>query len=157
VPGPIEETRYELRVRHLPEVVIAALIDFTPRRPLIWPETSHPNVYRLHRLHATDAEVTEGLPFSWSRERYDWSEPGVVTLTQLDSNVARDGLIRYDITPVQEGSRIVCTRSRAFYGTRARIAGTVMTLIGARLLKAQLRRGIERFVDIADRGSRTTG
>jgi hypothetical protein len=81
----------------------------------------------------------------------------VVTLTQLDSNVARDGLIRYDITPVQEGSRIVCTRSRAFYGTRARIAGTVMTLIGARLLKAQLRRGIERFVDIADRGSRTTG
>jgi hypothetical protein len=47
----------------------------------------------------------------------------VVTLTQLDSNVARDGLIRYDITPVQEGSRIVCTRSRAFYGTRGRIAG----------------------------------
>jgi hypothetical protein len=32
-----------------------------------------------------------------------------------------------------------------------------MTLIGAWLLKAQLRRGIERFVDIADRGSRTTG
>jgi hypothetical protein len=157
VPGPIEETRYELRVRHLPDVVIAALIDFTPRRPLIWPETSHPDVYRLHRLNATDAEVTEGLPFSWSRERYDWSEPGVVTLTQLDSNVARDGLIRYVITPVREGSRIVCTRSRAFYGTRGRIAGTVMTLIGARLLKAQLRRGIERFVDIADRGSRTTG
>jgi hypothetical protein len=114
-------------------------------------------VYHLHRISATDAEVTEGLPFSWSRERYDWSEPGVVTLTQLESNVARDGLIAYHVTPDQGGSLIACTRSRAYYGTRGRIAGTVMTLFGARILKRQLRRGIERFVEIANRTPRPTG
>jgi hypothetical protein len=150
MPGPVEQTRYELTVRHPPRIVIAALTDFSDRRPLIWPETSHPAVYRVHRLDVTDAEVTEGLPFSWSREHYDWSEPSVVTLTQLDSNVARDGLIRYEITPDLKGSRIACTRSRVFYGVRGRIAGTIMTMFGARILKGQLRRGIERFVGIAD-------
>jgi hypothetical protein len=93
--GPVENTRYELAMPFPPEVVLGALVDFSDRRPRVWPETSHPAVYEVHSLDATHADVTEGLPFAWSRERYDWSEPGVLRLTQVDSNVARNGSIRY--------------------------------------------------------------
>jgi hypothetical protein len=93
-----------------PEQVIAALVDFSDRRPRIWTETCHPAIYRVHRLADTDAEVTEGVPFSWSREHYDWSHPGEVTLTQLTSNVARDGVIIYRVSEPAAGSRVECSR-----------------------------------------------
>lgn len=99
---------------------------------------------RLHRLGDTDADVTEGLPFTWSRERRDWSQPGAVTLTQLDSNVARDGTIRHEIQPDGSGSRITCERHREFFGLRGRIAGSLMVMAGQWILKRQLRAGILR-------------
>jgi len=144
VSGPIERTRYELRVDASPHEVIAALVDFGPERRRIWRETSHPAVFRVHRIGDREAEVTEGVPFAWSRERYDWSIPGIVTLTQLDSNVARNGLIRYDIQAAGAGSLIRCERYREFHGIRGRIAGTLMTLAGPWILRRQLAAGIAR-------------
>jgi len=144
VSGPVEDTRYVLRVELPPDAVLAALVDFSPERQRVWRETSHPSVYRVHEVGQTWADVTEGIPFSWSRERYDWSRPGIVTLTQLDSNVARDGTIRYEIEPDGAGSRITCTRHREFFGARGRLAGTVMRLIGPAVLKSQLGAGLER-------------
>jgi len=142
--GPIEDTNYELRVPSSAADVLQALIDFGPLRPRIWPETSHPRVYRVHELGTHQAEVTEGVPAAWSRERYDWSEPGVVTLTQVDSNVSRKGTIRYRIMEDGTGTCIVCNRHREFYGIRGYLAGTVMKTLGAMILRRQLRRGIER-------------
>lgn len=89
--GPIEETRYELTVSASSADVLLALTDFGPMRPQIWPETSHPRVYRIYEVGGVTADVTEGVPQAWSRERYDWSQPGTVTLTQIDSNVSRNG------------------------------------------------------------------
>ena len=143
--GPIERTRYAITLDLAPAEVLGALVYFGPDRSEIWRETSHPAVYRVHDVGETDAEVTEGVPFAWSRERYDWSEPGVVTLTQLASNVARNGTIRYEITAEGSGSVVTCDRYREFHGLRGRLAGTLMTLFGARLLKAQLRAGCERW------------
>lgn len=143
--GPNERTRYELRVELPPERVTAALVDFGPDRVRIWRETSHPAVYRLHWLGDRHAEVTEGVPFAWSRERYDWSEPGVVILTQLDSNVARNGRIRYEVQPDAEGSRIACDRYREFYGLRGRLAGTLMVIAGRAILRRQLEAGLRRL------------
>jgi hypothetical protein len=142
--GPIEDTRYELTVSASSADVLVALTDFGPMRPQIWPETSHPRIYRVHEVGAGTAEVTEGVPQTWSRERYDWSQPGVVTLTQLDSNVSRNGTIRYTLTPSSAGTHIACVRHREFYGVRGRLAGTLMRAIGARILPRQLRGGIER-------------
>jgi hypothetical protein len=140
----VERTRYELWVPMPPERVVAALVDFGSERARIYPETSHRAVYRLHRLGEHEAEVTEGMPWAWSRERYDWSQPGVVTLTQLDSNVARNGTIRYEIQAEGTGSRIRCDRYREFYGVRGRLAGTFMVLFGAAILRRQLRAGLAR-------------
>ena len=142
--GPVEDTRYELRLEMPPDAVLQALVDFSPERHRIWPETSHPSVYRVHEVGESWADVTEGIPFSWSHERYDWSRPGIVTLTQLDSNVARNGTIRYEIEPDGAGSMITCTRHREFFGARGRLAGTFMGLIGPAVLKRQLRAGLER-------------
>ena len=148
--GPIERTRYELWVAIPPERVVAALVDFGPDRARIYPETSHPAVYRVHQVGDRHAEVTEGMPWAWSRERYDWSQPGVVTLAQLESNVARNGTIRYEIEAEGTGSRIRCNRYREFYGVRGRLAGTFMVLFGAAILRRQLRTGLSRAASSAD-------
>ena len=142
--GPVEDARYVLRTELPPDAVLQALVNFSTERQRIWRETSHPAVYRVHEIGETRAVVTEGIPFSWSRERYDWSRPGIVTLTQLDSNVARNGTIRYELEPDGAGTRITCTRHREFFGARGRVAGTVMRLIGPAVLKRQLHAGLER-------------
>jgi hypothetical protein len=151
VAGPIENTHYELIVPFPPDVVVGALLDFSDRRRRVWPETSHPAVYAIHSLDATHADVTEGVPFAWSRERYDWSDPGVVRLTQVDSNVARNGSIRYRIESTGAGTRIACDRTRTFFGWRGRLAWTLMTLAGGPILRRQLRQGIERHAGLASR------
>ena len=43
-----EITHHALDVAYAPEGLIKTLVDFSDRRPLIWRETSHPEVYRLH-------------------------------------------------------------------------------------------------------------
>lgn len=144
--GPTEHTRWELETALSPQAVTDALVDFSPRREVIWKETCDPTVYRVHSVGDTWAEVTEGVSYAWSRERYDWSEPGVVTLTQLESNIAQPvGTIRYTIAPLPDGgSRIVCERYRQFRGGPGRVLGTFLVLFGPRSLRAQFRGSLER-------------
>lgn len=145
-----EQTRYALDVPYPPEHVANALVDFSDRRGTIWPETCHPSVYRLHSVAATTADVTEGLPISWSREHYDWSEPGRVVLRQVDSNIASPGgTIEYRITSTAKGSRVECQRQRSFIGFRGHLLGSVMVLFGPGILSRQLRNGLGRAWDLA--------
>lgn len=148
--GPIERTSYRLTVQMPPERVCAALTDFSSIRTSIWRETSHPLVYRVHEVGDSWVEVTEGVPFSWSRERYEWDSPALVLLTQLDSNVARNGTIRYDLTGNGDATIVDCTRYREFYGLRGRLAGTIMVIAGGALLKRQLRAGLVRYRRMAE-------
>ena len=74
--GPVEDTRYVVRVELPPDAALRALVDFSAERQRVWRETSHRAVYRVHEIGKTWAVVTEGILFSWSRERYDWSQPG---------------------------------------------------------------------------------
>jgi hypothetical protein len=144
--GPTERTRWELDTLLSVEAVTDALVDFSPRREVIWKETSDPAVYRVHTVGDAWAEVTEGVSYAWSRERYDWSVPGVVTLTQLEGNIVEPvGTIRYEITARPGGgARIVCERYRRFRGRRGRILGTFMVLFGPRILRWQFRLALDR-------------
>jgi hypothetical protein len=145
--GPTEHTRWVLDTPLSAETVIDALVDFSPRREVIWKETCDPAVYRIHAMGHTWAEVTEGVSYAWSRERYDWSVPEVVTLTQLEANIAEPvGTIRYTIAeqPDGGGARIVCERYRVFRGPRGRVAGTFMVLFGRWILRSQFRVALER-------------
>ena len=146
--GPTEHTHWELHHALSPDQVVAALIDFSDRRPAIWSETSHPAVYRVHAIGPDWAEATEGVPGAWSRERYDWSTPGTVTLTQLAGNIVETlGSIRYTISPAaQGGSQVVCDRERQYRGdVTSRARGTLMKLLGGPILSRQFRTGLDRW------------
>lgn len=141
-----EHTAWEIETSMAPDAVLAALTDFGPDRSRIWRESSHPKVYKVHATGPAWAEVTEGVTVAWSRERYDWSAPGVVTLTQLDSNVATgSGTIRYTLLPMGEGTRITCDRHRLYRSSIDGLrAGIFMRLLGPRVLRWQFGRGLVR-------------
>jgi len=77
-----------------PEQVRAALIDFSERRPEIWPGLTA-SLYEVYSVGETSAEVKEGtkLPWGpfWARERYDWSDPDTVRWTVQESNFSEPG------------------------------------------------------------------
>ena len=76
------ELRFTIEAPVAPEIVLGALLDFTDRRPDLWPELD-PEVYRVERVEGTTALVREGqrTPRLWALEEYDWSVPGTVTWT----------------------------------------------------------------------------
>ena len=147
-----ERTTWVLDSTLKPADVLAALVYFGPDRPRIWTETTHPKIYRVHEVGSTWAIVTEGVPSAWSRERYDWATPGIVTLAQLDSNVALPGgRIRYTIEASARGSRIACDRARTYLATPdGLLAGIFMRLAGRPILRWQFARGLARAEALAD-------
>lgn len=149
-----EHTTWVLETWMTPQAVLDALIDFGPDRAQIWTETSHPRIYAVNEVGPTWADVTEGVPISWSRERYDWSTPGVVTLTQLDSNVTLPtGRTRYTLTDDGAGTRIRCDRSRVYRNSLdGLLAGIVMRLFGGRVLRWQFARGLARAAELRGAG-----
>jgi hypothetical protein len=78
-----------------PERVLLAARDFTPRRAELWRDVYVEHL-TIHNRGDTWADVTEGNPWPvvglvWERLRYDWSEPGSVRGTVVDSNLFKPG------------------------------------------------------------------
>ena len=100
--------RFELTTRATPEQVLEALTDFSERRPEIWRRTLDASSYELRELGDTWAvarESTAGSPF-WVVERYDWSEPGVVRWTDVETSWGGLGAGEVRIQPDGAGSRL---------------------------------------------------
>jgi hypothetical protein len=77
------------------ERILEAARDFSPRRAALWRDV-HTEHLTVHDQGETWADVTEGNPWPvlglvWERLRYDWSQPGVVRGTVLDSNLFKPG------------------------------------------------------------------
>jgi hypothetical protein len=112
-----------------PERVRAALLDFSERRPKIWPGIE-PSLYEVYAVGDTSADVKEGSKVpgmsSWAKEHYDWSKPGVITWTVVESNFCAPGsFVSAAISPRNGGSRIHVTWNR----TPTSFAGRVATLL----------------------------
>lgn len=73
-----------------PAQVIAALTDFTERRPKLW-KNLDARKYEVYEVGETTALIREGSPGVWAKERYDWSTPGKVTWTVQESNFSSTG------------------------------------------------------------------
>ncbi|HET9729555.1 MAG TPA: SRPBCC family protein [Acidimicrobiia bacterium] len=99
--------------------VIAAARDFSDRRYSVFPAVSAKHT-TIHSVDVTAADVTEGTRAGpvvvWERCAYDWSQPGVVTATVIDSNVYGFPGSKWEITavPTDTGSRVVMTWTRWF-------------------------------------------
>jgi hypothetical protein len=93
-----------------PEKVRQALLDFSKRRPEIWPGIT-PSLYEVYTVAATSAEVREGtrLPFGtvWARERYDWSDANTIRWTVIESNFSTPGsFVSATLEPNDDGTRV---------------------------------------------------
>ena len=78
-----------------PELVLAAAHDFSERRAELFPDV-HVEHLTVHDIGEHDADVTEGNPMPvfglvWERLHYDWSQPGTVKGTVVDSNLFKTG------------------------------------------------------------------
>jgi len=124
------------------EAVLAAAIDFTENRLHYWPNID-PRVYKVHGTTASTADVTEGsamLGGIWAREAYDWSQPNNVLATVQDSNAFRPGgKWHLRATPLMDGGcRVEVVSNRVARGFKGIVIGAMLTLFGARVMRAQL-------------------
>jgi hypothetical protein len=71
-----------------------ALLDFSERRPDIWPGLER-SLYEVYAVGATTADVREGSKMPgmtvWAREHYDWSEGDTIRWTVAESNFCTPG------------------------------------------------------------------
>jgi hypothetical protein len=132
-----------------PERVLAALTDFTAERPRIWPGLD-PRFYQVHQLGETTAEVTEGSAFAggvWERARYDWSGPGLVRITVVDSNAfAAGGSWTYRISPDARGSRVDLRVERRGRTLKGRLLAALLHLTGRPVFCGDLRKALAGLV-----------
>lgn len=129
-----------------PEQVLAALTDFTNRRPDIWPGLN-PRMYRVHNVGDTWADVQEGNNNRiWARERYDWSTPGTVRWTVRESSFSTAG--DYVETVVKRGpaggSRVHVTWSRRGKTLPAKVMVGLISLLGGMPVKKSIEAGLRR-------------
>jgi hypothetical protein len=131
-----------------PEPILAAAIDFTERRPEYWPNLSR-KFYRVHEIGDRTADVTEGsdsMGGIWTRERYEWSQPGVVRATVQDSNVFRKGGVwELRATPKNGGgTRIEVVNHRQAKGLRGHILGALLQLTNGKPLAQSLAKTVAK-------------
>src|SRR5689334_10376187 len=86
-----------------PDAIRRALLDFSDRRPEIWPGIT-PSLYEVYEVGDTWADIREGTKAPggavWAVEHYDWSDPETVKWTVKESNFCAPGSwVSATITP----------------------------------------------------------
>jgi hypothetical protein len=113
-----------------PARIRAALLDFSPGRPEIWPGIA-PSFYEVYEVGETTALVREGTKTPgmtvWAKERYDWSDPNTVRWTVQESNFCAPGsYVQATIQPREGGgSRVHIEWSR----TPTSFTGRLVTFV----------------------------
>ena len=112
---------FDLRTDAAPDVVRAALLDFSERRPDLWPGLPR-DQYEVYDIGDTWADVREGYrgPIWW-REHYEWSDSGVIRCTAQESGFGMPGsYFTVEVTAVDgRGSRLQVVwdrRGRTLFG-----------------------------------------
>ncbi|HEY1356123.1 MAG TPA: SRPBCC family protein [Solirubrobacterales bacterium] len=136
--------------------VLEAAHDFSGRRAKIFPAVSTKRL-EVHQLKDTSADVTEGTRagpiVNWERCDYDWSEPGALTATVIDSNVYAFPGSSWKIkaTPRGTGSEVEMLWIRDFKRSpRGRIFGVLFGLIGDRIFNKYGREVLENLENLED-------
>lgn len=137
-----------------PDRVLRGAIDFTERRPEIWPSISR-KYYEVHDVGKTSADVTEGSDVFggiWARERYDWSNPNRVRATIQESNIFRQGGVwEMHVEGKDRGSRVEVLYHRQSKGLKGRLVGALTQIMGRRVLT----RDLKKTLDILEREARS--
>lgn len=130
-----------------PDRVRAALLDFSPARPQVWPGI-HPSLYKVYELGTTHADIKEGsrMPGSavWAKEHYDRSDPETVRWTVRESNFCAPGsYVSATITPNGTGgSRIHVVWNRTPSPFTGRMAAIIITATKGAPITRSMRKGL---------------
>ncbi len=131
-----------------PELVVAALTDFSERRPTIWPDLD-PDKFVAHELGPDWALVTEGSrrPDVWARERYEWSVPGRVSWRAEASNfcAAGSGVDVVAEALADGGSRLTIDWRRTSTSASGLLIVLMFRLFGGRLLTSAYKPVFDRL------------
>jgi hypothetical protein len=145
----VPKVELNLHTRAPPERVHAALIDFSDRRPDIWPGMAREQ-FKVYEVGDTWALVQEGniKPVKvWAKERYDWSQPGVVSWIVQDSNFAKPGKgVTAHLSPAADGGtdvRLTWEREGKTLFHKVMIA--MMAATGAKPVAASFRKALEKL------------
>jgi Polyketide cyclase / dehydrase and lipid transport len=125
-----------------PQVVLDAATEFSQERLELWP-TIDPAVYAVEAVEGQVAIVREGsdvLGGIWAKEKYDWSEPGVVRAIVQESNVFRSGGTweLHARSADGGGSHLELVWNRTGKGVKGRFLVLVMRLAGRQRLRSGL-------------------
>lgn len=133
-----------------PEKVRAALIDFSERRPQLWPGIE-PSLYEVYSVGDTTAEIREGTKAPggavWARERYDWSDPQTVRWTVMESNFSVPGsYVSATIRPGRDGgSTIHLAWDRTGSTFTGRLACRMVRMTKGKPVAASFKRGLAQI------------
>ena len=136
-----------------PERVREALLDFSERRPQIWPGIAA-SLYEVYSVGETTADVKEGTKSPgmtvWARERYDWSDPQTVRWTVQESNFCAPGsYVSAAISPRHGGgSRIHITWNRTPTTFGGRMAAFVIVATRGRPVAASFQRAMKTLQSV---------
>jgi hypothetical protein len=118
-----------------PDEVIRGAADFSPGRQKVW-RNAKAKYLVVHDEGADFAEVTEGLRIVgvfWERSRYDWSRPGTIEQTVIDSNVLVPGSSwKLTAVPRDGGSDVEMEFRRQFLPSLQGKVGSALNHLGGR-------------------------
>jgi hypothetical protein len=121
------------------EVLALAGTDFSATRAQIWPNVTTRKL-DVHERGETYVDVTEGgtsiARYFWERSRYDWSQPGTVKATVIDSNVLAAGsTFELRVAPGNGGGcEVEMTLQRDFRRSAAGRIGATLNHLGGEML-----------------------
>ena len=134
---------FRIDVRDPPAEVMGAMVDFSDRRPEIWPALT-PRLYQRHELGDRSADVTEGTAFLgmavWERVTYEWTD-SVVRSVITDGRIFEPGgTFEFRVEPLGGGSRISVDYHRRSRTLLGRCIGAMLQLTrGAPIKRSFLR------------------
>ena len=132
-----------------PDRVKQLLLDFSERRPEIWPSIA-PDMFEVIDRGDTWADVREGTKAPgltiWAIEHYDWSVPGTIRWTVTESNFSTVGsFVQAEIAPRDDGgSKVRLTWSREGTTLKGKVILRLIALLRARPIADSFRKTFAR-------------
>jgi hypothetical protein len=139
-----------------PELVLAALTDFSSKRLDLWPNLDG-KYYEVQSSGATTADVTEGssgFGGVWERSHYDWSSPGTVRIDVQDSNAFEPGSYwLYEVTPLPDGgSHVHMEFDRRPRNLKGKVLSGLFRIGGHKIFEESLGETLRRLESAQARG-----
>ena len=143
--------RFAFDTKATPQQVVAAFTDFTERRTDIWAGSLDPEKYEVRELGDTSAVVREGSarPSIWAVERYDWSAPGVIKWSAIESNFCKAGSgVEMTVTPGPDGgSHVEGEWHRDPKGLKGYMLVTLGGTVGRKMIVRGYREALDRYAE----------